>query len=198
MNALTADMERLPAAFSVKGADRPARLHVVRYDPLIDDADQDRVSGPSERGVGLRLVADMGVVGDIARRARKDLNRARLDCRSRIDHGREGFPLDPERLSAVARGKRRVCDDHRDDIADVMGFFARHDRIGLQRRQCAIRIGHRRQAGNCAKRGEVRSGQDHPHSRDCKRGGSIGDAKARVSVRAADEYCVEGTFGRNV
>ena len=88
MNALAADVERQPAIALVDGGDRAARLHVVRDDAGIDDRDRYDAGGFGEGVVGLCLVANMRVEGDIAGRARKHFCGVRAKRGERVDHRR--------------------------------------------------------------------------------------------------------------
>ena len=77
-----------------------------------------------EDRVGLGLVADMRVIGDIAGRAVEHQRRAGLDRRLHVDQGGQRVPIDRERFDGVARLAARVGDDHADDVADMIDLAA--------------------------------------------------------------------------
>ncbi len=131
MNALAADGEGQPAVRGVYGRNRAARLHVVRDDAGIDDGDRYDAGGFGEGLVGFRLVAHMGVKGDVSRRAGKDLRGVRAKRGERVSDRGKRLPIDGETLRAVSSCGLRSRNDHGDDIADVVRLLFGHDGIGL-------------------------------------------------------------------
>ena len=71
VDPLASEIERQPAGLRVVLPHRRTRLQEVRDHPWIDDFDPDPVRRPRECGLGLLLVADKAVIGEIAGRAAK-------------------------------------------------------------------------------------------------------------------------------
>ena len=112
-------------------ATRAARLHVIGDEALVDDFDPRHMRGLGEDGVGLGLVADMRRHRRRCRARRRKPEPRRAEWPPHIDDRRQRLPVDGSASAASRALARRVRDDHRDDIADMMNRIARHHRIGL-------------------------------------------------------------------
>ena len=76
MRVLRGRVEREVLLGRVVVAERRARLHGVRDEPVVDDVELDDMRGLGERRVGRRLVADRPVEDQVVRRLGMDLRRA--------------------------------------------------------------------------------------------------------------------------
>ena len=147
VDALAPDVEGEAAGLRIVLPDRGAGLHVVGDDARIDNFDSDRPRRLRECGVGFLLVADMIVIGDVVGRAGEDQRRPGPDGLFHVDDRGKLFPSDADQFGGVAPLKRRIGDDHRDDVADMIGLALRHHRIRLQRRPRLVGVRNRSNAG---------------------------------------------------
>ena len=139
---------------------------------------------------GLR-VADAGFVGEIAGPTGRDPRRSFRKRGAAIDHARQRFPIERDRLDRVLRLKQRVGDHERQAIADVQRLAVRHNGIG-RHRDCLVR--HARRAGQEAELGDIRGGEHQAHARHPPGSGGVLDAKARVRMRRAQHRRVAETL----
>ena len=96
---------------------------IVGDDARVDDLDANHVRGAGERPSVSCLVADMGVIGDVAGRAGEDERRiGRMASSMSVTAGRSSQRH--ASFGGVARLPCRVGDHHRDDVADMMASSA--------------------------------------------------------------------------
>ena len=137
MRVLARRIERVFVGRAVELADRGARLHRVRHEPVVDEVELDDPRGPGDRGIDRGLVAQMPVVADIAGRLlRPHLRRAGFQRLGRIDDGRLDGVIDVDLLGGVARLAEALGDHDRDRVADMAHPVDREHRMR--------RLGHRR------------------------------------------------------
>ena len=123
-------VERVEIVDRVVVADRDARLHRDRREPVVLDAQLDHVLGLGEGRVGRVLVAEHQAERDIAVRVVvPDLGRAVLGGVLEIDHRRQRLVLDLDQLGGVARLRQRLGDHERDPVADVTDPIGDQDRL---------------------------------------------------------------------
>ena len=106
-----------------------ARLHRVADHAAVDEIELRDMRRLRERGFGGRLVADLPVERDVARRLAPDLRRAR--CERAIDRGddRQIVDVELDQFSGVLRLQQRLGDDHRDRLADMAHAIHGHGRM---------------------------------------------------------------------
>ena len=187
VDALAPGVEQEPAGLRVIFADGGARLHIVGDHSRVDDFDANRVRGAGERLVGLLLVADMGVIGDVAGRAGEDERRSGPERLFHVGDGGKVLPRDADQFGGVARLQNRVGDHHRDDVADVVRLVRRHHRIRLERRLRPVGVGDRSEARQSAEIGEIAGDVNGANARGRARRFDIVDVELRVPVRAAQK-----------
>jgi hypothetical protein len=120
-------------------ADRRARLHRIRHEPVVVQVELRDVGGVLERGLGRRLVAELPVVAEVARRRlAMELRCAGLESGDRIDHRRQDVVIDLHELCGVARLAERIGDHHRDMVADVAHGVDREH--GVRRRLVRLAV----------------------------------------------------------
>ena len=152
--------------------------------------------GAREGGVRRGGIAGLRLDGDIRRARIPHGDGASRDRVRRRDDRRQRLPLHGDPLGAVARGERRLGDDHRDGLADEAGA------IDGQRQ--GIRDEERRAVGTLERhfvwirrhrpmrdrlepvRDEIRARQHGEHARGRQRGRRIDAHDARMRVRRAD------------
>ena len=124
-----ARMDGVAAARRIPDADRRARLHRHAGDPLHPRIEPHHVGGARERGVHRRGIADLA-----RRRTRSTWSRPRGSARrggggEARRHRGQRRPLHGDALGAVARGRRRLGDDHGDDLAHEARAVGGHRRV---------------------------------------------------------------------
>ena len=194
MDALAPGVKREPAGLRVIFADGGARLHIVGDHSRVDDFDANRVRRAGERLIRLLLVADMGVVGDIAGRAGEDERRSRPHGLVHVGDGGKILPCDADQFGGVARLQGRVGHHHRDDVAHVVRFVRRHHRIGLERRVRPVGVADRGEAGQVAEVGDIAGDVNGANAWRRARRFEIVDAKLRMPVGAAQKNRLEFGF----
>ena len=196
MDALAAKLQRDFARRLIDVGARRARLHVVGDHARVDDLEGRLSRRLGEHSVRLVLIADVGVVGGVGRRAVEHQRRPWAHGFLHVDHRRQDLPIDSESLGGLFCDADGLGDDHRDEVADMIDDAVRHHRIGFERGLRAVGILDRSEARQAAEAGEVHRDVDGAHARHGADGGEIGDLEARVRVRAAHESGLEfGAFG---
>ena len=119
MRVLAGGVEREAVGARIIIADRGARLHGVRHQPVVDDVELGHVRGAGEGGFRLVLVAEMelehGVVGrDFVHRRAADLAGA-----GGVVHRGKHLVVDVDLLGRVLGLGIGVGDHHRDMVPDV-------------------------------------------------------------------------------
>jgi hypothetical protein len=141
MRVLAGRVERVLAGGAVEFADRGARLHRIRHEPVVDEVELDDPGRPADGGIDRGGVAQMPVVADIAGRLGPDLRRAGLQRGDDIDDRRLDCVVDDDLLGRVARRCQAVGDDHRDRVADMADTLDRQHRMRrLLHRRAVLRI----------------------------------------------------------
>ena len=136
MRVLARRIERVVAGGAVEFADRGARLHRVRNEPVVDEVELDDARRLGEGGIDRGEVAEAPVVAKIARHIGKDLRRARLQRLAGIDDRRLLDIVDLDLVGRLARLLEGLGDDDRDRVADMAHMVGRERRVR--------RLGHRR------------------------------------------------------
>ena len=196
MHALAADIQRPTIAGGVIFGDRAARLQIIGDDARVDDFNFDAMARLSENGVGLGLVANMRVIGDIIGRPGKHQRRARRQGALSIDGGGQRSPSDLNRLRRVARLDFACGHRHGDDVADVMCFAGGDDRVRLEGRLRAVGIFHRGDAGQRPQSDKIGRGVNTLDARHRLGRLQVADDEARMRVRAAQKHRMERPGGR--
>ena len=114
---LAADMDDQPVVLPLRH-DR-ARLHGVHDQALVHDVERHDVGRALESLLGLGVVAELVVAGDVARRALPDLRRAGLERVLDLGDRRKLLILDIDQLEGVLRLLARVGDDGHHGLSDV-------------------------------------------------------------------------------
>ena len=152
-------------------------------------------------GVGVALCPR---AGEVARRLRPNLRRARLARLRRVDHRRQRCVLHTHELCRILRGGERLGHDHGHRLADVVHAVARQHRIGRIAGGAAVRaceghegIGDAWQRAESVRR-HVRAGIDGKHAFGgrCRR--CVDRRYVRMGVGRAHEAGVHLALERNV
>ena len=195
MYALAADCQNVASLLAVIFGDTGTSLHVIGNQPVVDNAELDHMRGIGESGVGLVLVADMHVIGDVVRPFGPYLRRTLLDCRAHVDCGGTGCPVNADAFGGEARLRFGFGHDKSDGVADMADMIFGEDRVGRQFHLAAVRIGHWRLAGNAAQMRHIGMRQDQLDALLGARGFKVGDLERRVGVRAA-QHCAKQRIAR--
>ena len=158
--------------------------------------ERDDVRGARECGVRRGGVAGLGLDGDIRRARIPHGDCASRDGVRRRDDRRQRLPVDDDPLGAVARGERRLGDDHRDGLADEANAIdgqrkglrdVERRAVGALERHFVWIRRHRPMRHRLEPvRDEIRARQHGEHTRARQRGRRIDAHDARMRVRRAD------------
>ena len=179
VRVLAGDIEGKAVVARVVVADRRPRLDGVGQHPVVDDIQLGDVMGLGERLVGRRLVADLPIVTNVARRFRMHQRRTDLGRIGRGDDGRSLLVVDLQLLGRVLRLIQAVRDDHGHLVADVTHRILRQGGMG----RCLVRLtvlaGDRPATDQAAQTigGQMLAGEDRDHA---------GRGLGRVAVDRAD------------
>ncbi len=187
VHALAAKFERDLAGRLVDVGAGRARLHVIGDDARVDDLEARLARGGRENRVGLGLVADMRVIGDISGRAVEQPRRAGPHGLLHVDERGQRLPFDRRRLDGVAGLGGGLRDDHRDNVADMIDLGPGDDGIRLQRRLRAVGVLNRRQARQPAETFKVLGRIDRAHARHGANRGQIAYRETGAAIGAAHE-----------
>ncbi len=203
VRVLARRVQREDAGAGIVVADRRARLHRVRHEPVVDDVEPGDVVRLGEGLLRLRLVAELPLVDEVAGGDLVDLGRALLPRLRGIRHGVEDLVVDLDHLGGVTRLALRLRDHHRHLVADIAHRVAgdRGVRAGLHRlavlgmdEPAADQVADRALVEVVA-RGhelpEVLAGVDRHHARGRLRGRDVDRPDPRMGVRRAHEDRVQ-------
>jgi hypothetical protein len=196
MRVLACRIERVFVCRAVELADRGARLHRVRHEPVVDQVELDDLGSLGDRGIGRRHVSQMPVVAQIAGRLlRPHLRRTGFQRLVGIDDGRFDCVVEIDVLGRVAGLSQTLANDDRDRIADMAHPSLREHRVRrLLHRRAVLRI-HEPAAWQApdARGFEILAGEDRDHPGGRSRGARIDAVDPRIGVRAAQNKGVELT-----
>ena len=190
VRVLAGGIKRVFVRRRVKIADRGARLHGVRDQPVVHQLELHHLVRADEgRGVH-RRVADMPIVADIAGDAVMHLGRALGDRRlGRGDGGQHGV-VHVDRLSRVARLGLALGDHHGDRIADEADLALGEDGVRRLLHRGAVLGMDLPAAGQAADTGHIRTGEDRDNARHGGSSGGVDPGDRRMGVRAAEDHGV--------
>ncbi len=164
-------------------ADRAARLHRGRDQPLVEDALADPHLGVGQRAVDrLGIRAACPVHDDVVRRVLVELRRARLDRLPRVDDRRQLVEVDLDRLQGVIGLVDAFRDDDRDRIADLMHLAQREQ---PRRGDVVVDPGGLPGAGKRIHLGEILTGEHADDARHGLRAAGVDAADPGVGHRRA-------------
>ncbi len=162
MAALTADGQRQMIAPGIVLANHRAGFHVVGDNARIDDGDLRHRMGLRESGFRCLLVAQRRVEQHVAGVVRPNLRRTLLHCIDETNGGRQGRPLDLDRLDRVPSLLDGLRHDERNRVANVPHDIARKDRIRRAGKGFVRQI---EQAGKTAEILDVVGGENRGYAR---------------------------------
>ena len=170
-------------------ADRPAGLHRIDHEAIVDHLHLHGVRGGREGPLGRRLVAERPLEGEVARDLVPHLGRPRGDRRRRPRHRRQRRVVDRHGLSGIARTMGGLGDDQRDRVTDVahpVDGKRPARRIGAL---AAVLVGDLGGTRDRPKAGGtiVRTGQHREHARHRHRPTHVDALDPCMRVRRADE-----------
>jgi hypothetical protein len=190
VRVLRGGVERVLVVAGVVLADRGARLHRVRHQPVVDDVERRDVRGGPDRGVdGVAVVLDEAPVeAAVAVELVVHLRRTGLERGAHVDDRRQRLDLELDRLGRVARLRQRLGDDGGDRVADVAHLALGEHRMLRLEHRLAEAVGDLPAAGHTADGGEVLGGEDLQHTGHRGRPGGVesGDPAVR-HVRAQED-----------
>ncbi len=164
VRVLACRVQRVVAGRWIEIADRGARLHRVRDQPVVLQLQLHDFRGGGECRIERGLVAEMPVVADVAGDAVVYQRRA---GRGRRGHGRDRgqvFEFDRQQFGRVARLLLGFGDHHRDRVADMAHLAVRkHGVLGLGHR-AAVLVVDLPTARQPADRDEVGAGVHRDHA----------------------------------
>ncbi len=193
VDALTRNVQRVAAKTGIIESDGAARLHGVRDDAVIVDAEPHNVGSSGERQFGRGHIACLPVETQVAWNLGGNLDRAVRARRCRGDHGGDRRVIDGDALGGIERLFVRLGDDQRHRLADVPHLLLRQQRL---RHECAALSGldvglDGGQQRPQAVLASVGGGEDRQNSRSST--GSTGidrqDARMRVRRSQHDGVC---------
>ena len=189
VGVLYVGVERHAVLARIVGAERAARLHVLRMHPRDHVAALDHLGRRLDRLVGLRLLAALDIVRDVVRALVPDRRRAGLHRVLGQRDRRNRLVVDLDQFGGILGLGQRLGDHHRHRIADIPHA------VGHQRRP--LRREHRAAVGPLARhvglghaepvRLDVVAGIDGHHARCRFRRVDIDRPDLRVGMRRADE-----------
>ena len=183
-------VERVAVFRRIIGADRAARLHVLRVDARDHVAPFDDMRGLGECRLGRRAVAALGGVRDVVRILVPHTRRIRLRSFGDRRHRWQRIVVHDDEFRRVLRLRQRLGDHHRHRIADIT--CAIDDERGTLRRE------HRRAVALLARHRSLRHRnavvrvvgpgvyRDHARRSFGRRG--VDRADPRMRVRRAHEH----------
>ncbi len=173
-------------------ADRRARLHRVRHQPVVGDVERNHVGRRLERGIRRGFLADGPVVDHVARGFRMQLRRARLDCGADIGRNRQFLIVDDDGFRRVAGLVLGLGNHHRDRLSGEAHDFRRHRRPSAHLHAGAVLRRDRPAADQIADLvvDDFLSGQHPDHARHALRSRDVDALDPGMRVRAADEMRV--------
>ena len=166
-----------------------ARLDRVGDQPLVVELLLHGFRRALERVVGLLLVAERPLEGDVVRRFVVELRGAGLRGFDSFDHRGERLVVDLDQVRGVAREVGRLGDDHRHGVAHVARLVDRQHVVG---RDLDVREEPADGERLHAARHQVLAGVDGDDALGVPRGRRVDALDARVRVRAAHEGRVGG------
>ena len=143
-------VQRVAVFRRIVGADRAARLHVLRMDARDHIAPFDDMGGLGECRLGRRAVAALGGVRDVVRIVVPHARRIRFRRFGDRRHRRQRLVVHDDEFGRVLRLRQRLGDHHRHRIADIA--CAIDDQRGTLRRE------HRRAVALLARHRRLRHG----------------------------------------
>ena len=192
MRVLAGGVERVVAADDVSKSPTAARGSIAfGISRLLVRSSFTTFAAPGERRIDHRLVADMPVVADVARRHRRaPARRPARPHRAAMADRRQVLVVDDDQLGRVLRRLLRLGDHHGDRIADMAHLADREHRMRRLRHRRAVLVVDlpaARQAADIVGR-HVRAGEHRHHARRLRRRRGVDAVDPRMRpVRAADE-----------
>ena len=153
-------------------ADRRARLHRVRHQPVVDDVELGDVVGGLERGFRRALLAEVPLVDRVVRRDVMDQRRASRLRLGGIGNSGQHLIIDLDVLGRVLGLVERLGDHHGDRVAHMVRLVGRDRRMRRHLHRRAVLRGDGPAANQVADLvvGQFLAGQDRDHARHALRG----------------------------
>ena len=188
MRVLAGGVEREDALAGLVIADRSARLHRIRHQPVVDDVEPGHMRGLGEGSVRRRLVAEMPVEDRVVRRLLMHDRRCTRRPR-RVHHRGQYAVIDGDRFGRVARLGERLRHDHRDMVADIADLALGQRRMGAgPHRRTVLVVDHPAadQPADLVRR-EIRAGEDADDAGHGGRRLGVDAAQLGMGIRGAQE-----------
>ena len=192
MRVLARRVERDRIGSGVVFADRGARLHRIRDQPVVYEVELGHVRSPGKGRIGGSLVAHVPIEHGIVWRRVVDLRLTGIGGGRGVDGGRQLAIVDNYLLRRFARLCISIGDHDGDMVADVANFALSERRMsaGLHRRS-VLRMDHPAadEAADLVGR-DVVAGEDCNHAGRFQGGGSVDLLDRRMRVRRAQKIGV--------
>ena len=142
VRVLAGRIERVLAGRAVELADRGARLHRVRHEPVVDEVELDDPRRLGDRGIDRGRIAEVPVVADIAGRlVGQTCGAPGFSASAASTTAGSTRVVDRDLLGGVARLPEALGDHHRDRIADMAHpVDGEHRMRRLLHRRAVLRI----------------------------------------------------------
>ena len=192
MRVLRGVPQREAATAGVILADRGARLHGVRHQPVIDDVELGYVLGGLERLVHRGAIAELPLVNGVARCDGVNERCVRALRLGGIRDRRQYLVIDLKFFAGIARLRQRLGDHYRDRIADETGLFVRDGRVRRHlHRRSVLGVDHpAANQGADLVGGKLCTGKHRQHARHAGSRGAVDPLDPGVGMGRAHEVDV--------